>query len=75
VPGSFAVAPVNGNSNVSFEVSYSATGTTSTGSTLGATPTIVNPGLTTLSVDVLAQKSTGVLPQGAYQTEVVVRCE
>ncbi len=74
-PSSFAIAPADGNTNVSFVARYQATGATTIGQTIGSTATTLLPGLTTLGVDLTATKSAGVFSQGLYQTEVIVRCE
>ncbi|MCB1506994.1 MAG: hypothetical protein KDJ47_18670 [Hyphomicrobiaceae bacterium] len=74
-PSSFNVAPTGGNDNLTFEASYQGTGATTIGSTLGTVSTLLGLGLTTVTLDLKATKSTGVFPQGAYTTEVVVRCE
>ncbi len=74
-PTSFTTAPAGGGDAVSFNALYQGSGATSIGSTPGATPTTVNTGLTNLSVNLNAQKSTGTFPAGAYASEVIVRCE
>ena len=74
-PSSFTVAPADGNTNTTFQAHYQSTGATSIGSVLGSTATPLNAGVTSLSVDLSATKSSGVFSQGAYTSEVVVRCE
>lgn len=74
-PTGFNVAPTGGGDNVTFEARYQATGATTIGATLGTVTTPLNLGLTTASVDLTATKSAGVFPQGAYEADIVVRCE
>ena len=74
-PTAFTTAPAGGGDAVNFSASYQGTGATSIGSTPGTTATLVNTGLTNLSVNLLAAKSTGTFNGGAYATEVIVRCE
>lgn len=74
-PSSFQSAPSGGNSNVSFDTSYSATGVTSIPLTVGTIETQLNVGLSTVAVHLSASKSDGTFPAGAYTAEVVVRCE
>ena len=74
-PTAFTTSPVGGGDAVLFNALYQGTGATSIGSTPGATATTLNTGLTNLSVNLNAQKSSGTFPGGAYATEVIVRCE
>lgn len=74
-PTAFTSAPAGGDTGVDFFARYQGSGATTIGDTAGTTPTPVNAGLTLLSVNLLAEKSSGTFPAGAYLTEVVVRCE
>jgi hypothetical protein len=74
-PSSFTVSPADGNTNTSFQAHYQATGATSIGTQLGTTQSTLNSGITNLTVDLAATKSSGVFSQGAYTSEVIVRCE
>lgn len=74
-PTAFSVAPSGANDNLAFEAKYQGNGATTIGETLGSVSTLLGLGLTTLTLDLKATKSTGVFPQGLYTTEVVVRCE
>lgn len=74
-PTAFTSAPAGGGDAVNFSASYQGTGSTSIGSTPGTTATTVNSGLTNLSVNLAAIKSSGTFNGGAYTAEVVVRCE
>lgn len=74
-----AIAPstftAGDSSNVTFATDYTLTGSTSASDILGATPTLLNVGTTTVAVDLTATKSTGNFPAGAYAATVTVRCE
>lgn len=74
-PTAFLISPTGGNDNLSFDVKYDATGVTTASGVIGSVATLLNPGLTTVSVDLKATKSVGVFSEGAYTTEAVVRCE
>lgn len=74
-PSSFTLAPTGGNTSVSFATRYSGVGATNIGSTPGTTATALSSGVTVLTVDLAATKSTGVFTQGSYTAEAVVRCE
>lgn len=74
-PTAFTAAPSGGGTAVTFASTYSGTGATTIGSTEGATETTLTPGLTNLSINLAATKTSGTFPAGAYVTEVVVRCE
>lgn len=74
-PTSFTSSPAGGGDAVSFNALYTGTGATSIGSTPGATTTTLNSGLTNISVDLAAVKSSGTFNGGAYAAEVIVRCE
>lgn len=74
-PTSFTASPAGGADAVSFNALYTGTGATSIGSTPGATTTTLNTGVTNISVDLNAVKSSGTFNGGAYAAEVIVRCE
>ena len=74
-PSSFTAAPATGGDNVSFSSTYSGSGSTTIGSTSGASQTTLNPGVTNLNVNLSATKGSGVFAGGAYAAEVIVRCE
>lgn len=74
-PTAFTLAPAGGGDAVNFTASYSGTGSTTIGSTPGTTTTTLNTGLTNLSIDLAAVKSSGTFNGGAYAAEVIVRCE
>jgi|GEM_PF-675990 len=74
-PSSFTSAPTGGNTNLTFATTYSGTGATTIGSTSGATQTSLNFGITALSVNLSATKSTGVFPAGSYQADVTAQCQ
>lgn len=74
-PTAFSIAPDGGNTGVTFAATYSGTGSTSIGTTPGDTQSTLATGVTLLTVNLDATKSSGPFPGGAYTTEVTVRCE
>lgn len=74
-PSSFTTAPSGGDTNVTFATTYSGVGTTIIPSTPGATTTPLNFGVTVLSINLSATKSSGVFPAGSYQADVTATCE
>ncbi|MDX2309217.1 MAG: hypothetical protein NW216_13325 [Hyphomicrobium sp.] len=74
-PSDFTLAPDGASSGVTFSTTYSGSGATSFGSTPGSTQRTLGLGLTNMSVNLAASKSSGVFPGGAYAAEVVVTCE
>lgn len=74
-PTAFSIAPDGGNTGVTFAATYSGTGSTSIGTTPGDTQSTLATGVTLLTVNLEATKSSGPFPGGAYTTEVTVRCE
>ncbi|MGD9783364.1 MAG: hypothetical protein AB7E80_03365 [Hyphomicrobiaceae bacterium] len=74
-PTSFSQAPAGGNDDVTFAATYEASGATSIGEILGDTASSLNFGITSMTVNLEANKSAGAFPAGAYTAEVIVRCE
>ncbi|MCT7375255.1 hypothetical protein [Chelativorans salis] len=74
-PSAFATAPAGGGDSVTFASSYSANGVTSLTDVVGSLASPLGLGLTNLSVDLMATKSTGTFPAGDYMAEVTVTCE
>lgn len=74
-PSSFLSAPSGGSDNVTFETRYSTSGATILGLTLGNTQSTLAVGLTNISVDLTATKSSGHFSSGNYSAQVVVTCE
>ena len=74
-PTAFTVAPAGGGDSVVFTTNYAASGATTIGSTPGTTATTLKSGLTNISVNLNAVKSSGTYNAGAYAAEVIVRCE
>ena len=74
-PTTFKTAPAGGGDDVTFAATYSGAGSTSIGSTPGATTTTLNAGTTVVSVNLAATKGSGTFNGGAYTAEVIVRCE
>ena len=74
-PSSFTLAPLGGNSNVTFATTYSGVGTTIIPPTAGSTATALNFGVTVITVNLAATKSTGIFPAGSYQADVTATCE
>lgn len=73
-PSNFTSAPSGGNSNVSFATQYSATGATVIASTGSLAPRTIALGLTFLSINLTATKSSGIFPAGSYAADVTVSC-
>lgn len=74
-PTVFSTVPTGGNDNLTFAAKYSSTGATTSSDVVGTVTTTLNPGTTTMEVDLKATKSSGVFPVGAYATTATVRCE
>lgn len=74
-PATFSAAPTGGNDNVTFAAKYGATGVTTATGIVGTTATPLNLGITVMSVDLKATKSSGVFTEGNYETATTVRCE
>lgn len=72
-PTTFTIAPPNSEST--FTVEYSASGATTVGLTSGLINTLLGIGLTTVSVDLTADKNTGTYATGDYAAIVTVTCE
>lgn len=73
-PAAFSLAPAGGDSNVTFNALYSASGATVLGNLAAGVLSSLELGLTTVSVGAEAEKSTGFFPAGAYQLPVTIRC-
>lgn len=74
-PSAFTVAPTGGSDNVTFATTYSGTGGTTIAETNGTTSTSLNTGLTNVSVNMSATKTSGAFNAGNYTGLVTVRCE
>lgn len=74
-PTAFTVSPAGGGDSVAFNANYSASGATTIGNTPGTTATTLHSGVTNISVNLNAAKSSGTFNGGAYAAEVIVRCE
>lgn len=72
-PSAFTLSP--DSPTTTFSTTYSASGATTASSTPGATTTTLHTGVTNVSVNLKAAKSSGVFTAGAYAAEVIVRCE
>lgn len=73
-PSNFSSAPSEGNANVSFTTEFSTTGATLIVPTANLTPRPIAVGLTTISIQLSAAKSSGVFPSGSYAADVTVNC-
>jgi hypothetical protein len=72
-PTAFTTAPGGGGTNVNFAATYSTAGATTIASTNSANPLLT--GVTNVSVDMSATKTTGSFPTGTYAAVVVLTCE
>lgn len=73
-PVAFSVAPASGNANTTFATSYDTTGVTVADVADGNTVTALNLGLTAMTIDASATKSSGTFDAGAYEFVATVRC-
>ena len=74
-PSGFSVGPGDANTNTSFTSSYALSGSTNAVEVDGATSTALNTGISAVTVNMAATKSSGVFSVGAYTATVTVRCE
>jgi hypothetical protein len=74
-PASFLLAPSGSNADTTFSTSYRLSGVTNRGDTPGNVPAPLNTGITTISIDLTATKSSGVFFAGLHTAAVTVRCE
>ncbi len=72
-PAAFTTAPVGGGTNVTFAANYATAGATTLASGTGARP--LNTGVSNVTVNMSATKSSGSFPTGTYAAVVVLRCE
>ena len=72
-PTSFATAPSGGGTNVTFAANYASAGATSVATTSSAAP--LNTGVSNITVNMTATKTSGSFPTGTYAAIVVLRCE
>lgn len=72
-PTAFTLAPPGSDST--FVVEYSASGATTVGLTSGLINTLLGVGLTTVAVDLTANKNSGTYAGGDYAAIVTVTCE
>jgi hypothetical protein len=74
-----AIAPASfttgDSTDTTFASSYDLAGPTTASGVAGATETTLNRGSHTVSVNLVATKSSGVFANGAYAATVTVRCE
>lgn len=73
-PTGFVSPPSGGNTNVTFTVSYALTGATILGQALAGLDYPLGIGLTTITVNAKAEKSSGIFPAGDYELELDARC-
>ena len=74
-PTSFTSAPGAGGSNVDFASEYEITGATNSGVQQDGTNTELNPGVSTIGVDLTATKTVGIFEAGVYAAATTVTCE
>lgn len=73
-PLDFTSAPSGASTNVSFDTNYLLVGTTVGSQSDGETETTLNFGLTTMTMNASATKSSGTLPTGDYTLTPTLRC-
>lgn len=72
-PTAFATAPSGGGTNVTFAANYASAGATTVATTSSAAP--LNTGVSNITVNMTATKTSGSFPTGTYAAIVVLRCE
>lgn len=72
-PTAFATAPTGGGTNVTFAANYSSAGATVLAA--GNTARPLNTGVSNITVNMSATKTSGSFPTGTYAAIVVLRCE
>ena len=72
-PTVFTAAPLNGGTNVTFAANYASAGATTLAAANSARP--LNTGVSNITVNMSATKSSGSFPTGTYAAIVVLRCE
>lgn len=70
---SFALAPTNGQPD-SLDVTFNTTGVTVVTGRAAGSALNLSAGLTNVTIDTVATKSSGIFPAGAYRADVVTRC-
>lgn len=70
----FTTGPADADTNTTFATQYDASGATTASGVDGGTSTSLGLGVTTLSVDATATKSSGTFSAGTYQLTATVRC-
>ena len=73
-PVGFTTAPAGSDANTTFATSYDASGATTASGVVGTTQTSLGLGVTTLSVNSSATKSSGIYEAGTYQLTTTIRC-
>ena len=75
-PAAFTLAPAGADTNTTFSSTYALSGSTTASEVDGATPTTLNLGASLVTVNMAADKSSGVFPASpTYSAVVTVRCE
>ncbi|MEM1380535.1 MAG: hypothetical protein AAGH41_07920 [Pseudomonadota bacterium] len=70
----FTTGPADADLNTVFATTYDASGATTATGVTGTTQTSLGQGVTTLSVDAEATKTSGTFSAGSYQLTATVRC-
>ncbi len=80
--GSFSISAVppasfttGSSTGVTFATAYTLSGATTASGVIGTATTLLGIGVTNISVDLAATKSSGSFQAGAYTAAVTVRCE
>ncbi len=72
-PTAFTAFPLNGGTNVTFAANYASAGATTLAA--GNTARALNTGVSNVTVNMSATKTSGSFPTGTYAAIVVLRCE
>lgn len=70
----FTTGPADADTNTTFATTYGASGATTASGVNGQTSTSLGSGVTNLTVDASATKSSGTFSAGSYQLTATVRC-
>ncbi len=74
-PLGFSLAPPKGNDAIVFSGSFSGFGATNFSQTPGNTKIRVKKGMTSITANLVATKTSGTFPAGQYRAELTLRCE
>ncbi|MEM6650305.1 MAG: hypothetical protein AAF603_08650 [Pseudomonadota bacterium] len=73
-PTTFTLAPSGGDTDMSYATEFDATGVTTLTDIAAGASVNLNLGVTVLSIDATAQKTSGIFPAGSYSMSSTVEC-